>query len=114
MRISDWSSYVCSSDLRDRVFAHRLAGPGGSALSAADDDGGSCAAGRVHAGQDGAGVIGRRHRRGDGRAEDIAGALSGVAEARAQQDSESVGQGKRGVLTVDHGRRRITNKTTYK
>src|SRR3546814_17880627 len=49
---------------RDRVFAHRLAGPGGSALSDVDDAGGSCAAGRVTAGHDGAGVIGGRPLRG--------------------------------------------------
>src|SRR3546814_19516659 len=93
MRISDWSSDVCSSDLRPppspACAGPRLQGRRGPA----------------HAG-DGGGLVARRHHRQCHRA--------GLLPDRPDRDRKSAVEGKRGSVRVDLGGRRTIKKKKNK
>src|SRR3546814_18839714 len=110
MRISDWSSDVCSSDLR--VAGHRLAAAGDLHQQVAHADDGERRSGRLRL------PARRAHGQllafGGGRR--VRGKIVFKQSARAlvrPQDRKSVVSGKRVSVRVDLGGRRIITTTTH-
>src|SRR3546814_13515270 len=111
MRISDWSSDVCSSDLGQRVVRtavqrRRMDARGGRAQRFEQPCGGRPAAG-------GFDEVGAERVRGVGSGGDGVEFASGIAEV-VPGGRKSVVKGKSVSVRVEHGGRRIikqTNKT---
>src|SRR3546814_18576639 len=102
MRISDWSSDVCSSDLPDRGHRGTFSGAMSTTIcrvrSMACRKRGLLRGRRVAAPQESA----ERHQRRDAVAEDL--------EGGEQRDRKSVVKGKRVSVRVDLGGRRLMKK----
>src|SRR3546814_13476027 len=113
MRISDWSSDVCSSDLRgEAAVAHQMEQPREDAVGGVGVE----VAGRL-VGQEERGIVGQTSGDGGalllaaGKASRAVGsalreAARGEQRRRPRHERKRVVQGKRGTLTADLGRRR--------
>src|SRR3546814_18566696 len=110
MRISDWSSDVCSSDLRQHDAKHRL-----QLRRAAD----RCSLFKlgiepVHGMAQQGISVGNKEQRHDGNRAPVADDVQLRQPGTAQQDRKSVVEGKGVSVRVDLGGRRIIKKKKKK
>src|SRR3546814_11853872 len=114
MRISDWSSDVCSSDLARPAWRRRIRRDRARRRSAGGVEAGARPVQRIYyarAGR-GPGRIDFRLRRN--RDPFLALYQRGGADAGRGQDRKSVGEGKSGSVRVDLGGRRTIKKKKTK